>query len=75
MKIYTLYIVDDRYRVPTLLSEALSDDGCALDFARRLFHRSHHYRSIEIWDGDRAVASDLTPGRIDYPSGGSAPAV
>ena len=61
MPIYTLYIEDDRYRVPTLLTEALVDDMRALDFAARLFAKSPHYVAVEIWDDDRQVARSLRP--------------
>ncbi len=61
MTIYTFYIDDDRYRVPSLLSEALADDAHALKFAHQLFSRSDHYYSIEIWDDDRFVARDTKP--------------
>jgi hypothetical protein len=59
MKIYTFYIDDDRYGVPTLLSEEITDDVRALTFANQLFSKSDHYRAIEIWEDDRFVARNL----------------
>jgi hypothetical protein len=61
MPIYTLYIEDDRYQVPTLLTEALADDLRALEFVTGLFAKSAHYLAVEIWDGDRQVTRSLRP--------------
>lgn len=58
MKIYTFYIDDDRYRVPTLLSAEVADDAHALNFAHQLFSKSHHYGAIEIWDDERFVSRE-----------------
>jgi hypothetical protein len=52
---YTLYIEDDRYRVPTLLSVELADDIEALAYMAKLFSKSEHYQAMEIWEGDRQV--------------------
>ncbi len=60
MKIYTFYIDDDRYGVPTLLSEEKAGDAQALIFANQLFSKSEHYRAVEIWDEDRFVARSLS---------------
>ena len=65
MPIYTLYIEDDRYRVPTLLTEELVDDTKALAYATRLFTQSPRYMSIEVWDGDRRVIVRPRPGAQD----------
>ena len=61
MIIYTLYIEDDRYRVPSLLSMELADDSLALAGAAELLAKSDHYQAIEIWDGDRLVARCARP--------------
>ena len=61
MKIYTLYIDDDRYRVPTLLSVELMDDTQASAHIARLFTRSEHYRAIEVWEEERQVEHCLRP--------------
>ena len=53
--IYTLYIEDDRYSVPTLLTAELSDDRRALSYVANMLENSDHYRGGEIWDGDRRV--------------------
>ena len=61
MPIYTLYIEDDRYRVPTLLTEELVDDVRALAYMTQLFDKSRHYLAIEMWDGDRQVIRAARP--------------
>lgn len=61
MPIYTLYIEDDRYRVPTLLSEELADDIRALAYMAQLFAKSEHYKAIELWEGERQVVRSLRP--------------
>ena len=61
MPFYTLYIEDDRYLVPTLLSEELADDERATVYATRLFTKSGHYTAIDLWDGDRHVGRCLRP--------------
>jgi hypothetical protein len=62
LAIYTLYIDDDRYRVPTLLCVEIADDARALAYIAALFTQSEHYRAIEIWEGDRKVAHHPRPG-------------
>lgn len=59
--IYTLYIEDDRYRVPTLLSVELADDIEAMAYMAKLFSTSEHYQAMEIWDGDRQVTRGDRP--------------
>ncbi len=61
MPFYTLYIEDDRYLVPTLLSEELTDDARATVYATRLFAKSTHYKAIDLWDGDRHVGRCSRP--------------
>ena len=65
MPIYTLYIDDDRYRVPTLLSEELVDDTRALAYIGQLFGKSPHYLAIEVWDGERQVTRSERPSASD----------
>ena len=55
MKIFTLYIEDDRYSVPTLFTAELRDDAAAMTHAEELLVGAPHYRSVEIWDGDRLI--------------------
>lgn len=61
MKFYTLYIDDDRYRVPTLLSAELVDDSHASAHMARLFSQSEHYQAIEAWEDERPVERRLRP--------------
>ena len=55
MKIYTLYIEDDRYSVPTLLTAEHSHDGGVMEYVGDLLGGSQHYLAADIWDGDRKV--------------------
>ena len=55
MKIYTLYIEDDRYSVPTLLTAELADDGRVVKYVTDLLASSVHYLAADIWDGDRLL--------------------
>ena len=61
MPIYTLYIEDDRYRVPSLLSEELANDAAALAYLEAVLAKSAHYLAIEMWDGDRQVVRRTMP--------------
>ncbi len=62
MKIFTLYIEDDRYSVPTLFTAELRDDAEAMAHAAELIEGSAHYLSVEIWDGDRFIGKALPTG-------------
>ena len=55
VKIFTLYIEDDRYSVPTLFTAELRDDAEVMARAAALMAGSPHYLSVEIWDGDRFI--------------------
>jgi hypothetical protein len=55
VKIFTLYIEDDRYSVPTLFTVELRDDAEAMAHATGLMAGSSHYQSVDIWDGDRFI--------------------
>ena len=63
MKIYTLYIDDDRYRVPTLLGVELANDAEASAHVGRLLSQSEHYQAIEVWEDERQVERRLKPSR------------
>ncbi len=65
MKIYTLYIEDDRYSVPTLFTAELSGDERALSYTSEVLARSAHYLAVEIWEGDRRVGAKA---RADDPA-------
>jgi hypothetical protein len=56
VQIYTLYIEDDRYSVPTLLTAELKDDVRVIQHTAELLRKSEHYLAVDIWDGDRHVA-------------------
>jgi len=61
VKLFALYVDDDRYSVPTLFTAELQDDASAMTFASELLNNSRHYLAVEIWEGDRRVgkAPDL----------------
>ncbi|HUO22583.1 MAG TPA: hypothetical protein VMU59_08725 [Caulobacteraceae bacterium] len=61
MNIYTLYIEDDRYQVPSLLTVELAGDPEAMAHVDQLFARSAHYQAIEIWEEDRRVGRAVRP--------------
>lgn len=61
MKIYTLFIEDDRYSVPTLLSIERADDIGAQAYTIELLDKSAHYKAVEIWDGERHVSRETRP--------------
>lgn len=53
MRTYSLYITDDRYAAPTLLIAGVRNDERVGEIAREKLQASPHYRSIEVFDGDR----------------------
>lgn len=55
MKLFALYVDDDRYSVPTLFTVDLPDDASAMSFASELLNSSSHYLAVEVWDEDRRV--------------------
>jgi hypothetical protein len=55
VRIYTLYIEDDRYSVPTLLTAELVDDIRVIQHTRDILQKSNHYLAVDVWDGDRHV--------------------
>ncbi len=55
MKIFALYVEDDRYSVPTLFTVERRDDVGAMSHASDLLTSATHYLSIEVWDDDRRV--------------------
>jgi hypothetical protein len=61
LKIYTLYVHDDRYSVPSLDAANVADDELALKIARGRLVASPHYRAIEIWEDDRFVGTVERP--------------
>jgi hypothetical protein len=63
VKIFALYVEDDRYSVPTLVTAELPDDAAAMAHAMALLNASPHYRAVEVWDDDRRVG--MTPRRDD----------
>ncbi len=55
VKVYTLYIDDDRYSVPSLDAVTSAGDDRACDAARARLATSDHYLGVEIWEDDRLV--------------------
>ena len=55
MTIYTLYIEDDRYSVPTLLALEQPSDGRVMQYMSEMLASSPHYLAADVWDGDRHV--------------------
>jgi hypothetical protein len=53
--LYTLYIEDDRYSVPTIDILQALDDVQALALAAERLSASAHYLSAEIWADERLV--------------------
>jgi predicted RNase H-like HicB family nuclease len=56
LNIYTIYIHDDRYSVPTLDIINASTDAEALAEATQRLQTSPHYSAIELWLGDSFLA-------------------
>ena len=55
VKIFAFFIEDDRYSVPTLVTEECADDAAAMDHARTLLRASPHHRAVDVWDDERMV--------------------
>jgi hypothetical protein len=55
LDIYTLYIEDDRYSVPTIDILTAETDEAARALAAQRLGSSPHYRSVEVWADDRYV--------------------
>jgi len=55
VKIYTLYVEDDRYSVPTLLTAEMANDIRVIQHSSEILEKSPHYLAVDIWDGDRKV--------------------
>jgi hypothetical protein len=56
MKIYLLYVHDDRYSVPTLDTISVRNDAQAIELAIKRLAASPHYQAVDLWEGDRLVA-------------------
>jgi hypothetical protein len=55
VKTYFLFVIDDRYSVPSLDSIVANDDAGAADAARARLAASSHYGGVEVWDDNRLV--------------------
>lgn len=55
MSVYTIYIEDDRYSVPTIDILMADDDGHARVLGEARLTSSPHYLSAEIWEDERVV--------------------
>jgi len=53
--VYTLYIEDDRYSVPTIDILSADTDAEAMTLAAERLASSPHYLSVEVWADDRYV--------------------
>ncbi len=55
MRVYTIYIEDDRYSVPTIDILMADDDDHARVLAEGRLISSAHYLAIEVWEDERVV--------------------
>jgi hypothetical protein len=55
VNLYTIYIEDDRYSVPTIDILTAADDEQACVQASQRLATSPHYRSIAVWEENRFV--------------------
>lgn len=55
MGVYTIYIEDDRYSVPTIDILTADDDARARVLAHGRLISSPHYLSAEVWEDERVV--------------------
>jgi hypothetical protein len=55
LNVYTLYIEDDRYSVPTIDILQALDDAQALGLAAERLSASPHYLAVEVWADERLV--------------------
>ena len=61
MNVYTLYVEDDRYSVPTIdILTAVSDED-ARQLAVLRLASSPHYLSIAVWDDERFICEVPSP--------------
>ncbi|HEX4183847.1 MAG TPA: hypothetical protein VHY34_11380 [Caulobacteraceae bacterium] len=74
MRIYLLYVHDDRYSVPTLDTIIVRDDERAREIAVARLVGSPHYRCVEVWDESRLVCGidrpRPSPGQVVSTRGG-----
>lgn len=68
MTTYTLYIEDERYAAPTLLTVEVRGDERVRELASERLAQSPHYRAVEIWDDDRLVGKVEAGGRATAPA-------
>jgi len=65
VKVYMLYVHDDRYTVPTLDTVFVPNDDRAIKIAVERLCASLHHRIAEMWEEDRLVCrigrQDLNP--------------
>lgn len=55
MGVYTIYIEDDRYSVPTIDILMADDDTHACVLGQARLQSSPHYLSAEVWQDERVV--------------------
>lgn len=62
VKIYSLYIDDDRYSAPTLDVITAEDDKRAELLAHDRLASSNHYLAVAVWEDERFVVELPCPG-------------
>jgi hypothetical protein len=55
LKVYAVYVHDQRYSTPHFYVVTVASDDRVREFARERLSVSEHYRSVEVFDGDRLV--------------------
>jgi hypothetical protein len=55
--VYTIYIEDDRYSVPTIDILLADDDQHAKVLAEGRLISSPHYTAVEVWQDERVVCA------------------
>jgi hypothetical protein len=53
MRTFTLYVHDDRYSAPTLVSASASDSDRAREIATRELNESEHHFAVDVQEADQ----------------------
>lgn len=69
MKYLEIYVVDDRYSVPTLRFVDAKDEARARDVAEEILSESAHYLSVEVAQDGRTLFVATSAGRSKPPRG------
>jgi hypothetical protein len=65
LNVYTLYIEDDRYSVPSIDILMASSDEQAEELAGLRLASSPHYLSVAVWRDEQLVCELADPGASD----------